>query len=335
MPPTVSVIIPVFNRPAAVRRAIESVLAQTCQDFEIIVVDDASTDDTAASVAALPDRRITLIRHDHKRGGGAARNTGIRAAGAAYVAFLDSDDEWLPRKLERQLEIFRQSGDALGLVYSGCERILSDATVWKEIPEARGDLARRLLCANEVGGASVGMVRRQVLDEVGGFDEALPSAQDVDLWLRICEAFPADFAPEVLVRVWQRDEDRITQNVASLNRGRDLFWQKHRQKLMRHGVAHLWLRESGWVHHRYAGDPRMARSFYVRSIRLRPFVPFSYVMLMAAYLPLSWLDRMARCKHLLTGLLAKDPENRAADAGSRRAATPTLQPKRTTDSASL
>ena len=108
--PKVSVVIPVFNRPAAVRRAIESVLAQTCQDFEIIVVDDGSTDETPAVVAGLADPRMTLIQHEGNRGGSAARNTGLRAASAEYVAFLDSDDEWLPRKLERQLEVFQPVG---------------------------------------------------------------------------------------------------------------------------------------------------------------------------------------------------------------------------------
>ena len=334
MAPKVSVVIPVFNRPAAVCRAIESVLAQTCQDFEIIVVDDGSTDATAASVAALANRRITLIRHERNRGGSAARNTGIRAASAAYVAFLDSDDEWLPRKLERQLEVFRRSGDRLGLVYSGYERILADGSVLRQIPEDRGDLARSLLTENVVGGTSVGMVRRHVFDEIGGFDETLPSAQDVDFWLRICEQFSADFAPEILVRVWQRNEDRITENVASLIKGRALFCQKHRQKLMRHGVLHLWLRQSGWVYHRYAGDLRMARSLYLNSIRAQPVVPFTYVLLLTAYLPISWLDRLARCKRLLTALFGSGRETWFADTESHSQPIANLRTKRTRDSAS-
>src|SRR5688572_28062706 len=94
--PAVSVVIPVYNRPDAVRRAIQSVLGQTDQDFEIIVVDDGSTEAVAAAVASIPDRRVRLIRHDRNRGGSAARNTGIRASKAPLVAFLDSDDEWMP-----------------------------------------------------------------------------------------------------------------------------------------------------------------------------------------------------------------------------------------------
>ena len=240
------------------------------------------------------------------------------------MAFLDSDDEWLPTKLERQLEVFRQSGDRCGLVYSGFERILADG-VLRQAPRARTDLARRLLIENVIGGASVGMVRRHVFDEIGGFDEALPSAQDVDLWLRICEHFSADFAPDILVRILQRNGDRITENVASLIRGRALFCQKHRQKLMRHGVLHIWLRQSGWVHHRYAGDRLMARSLYMSSLRAQPVVPFTYILLLTTYLPMSWLNRLARCKHLLTGLLGFDRETWFPNTGSHSPPTANLR----------
>src|SRR5436190_11436655 len=151
MSPTVSVVIPVFNRAVAVRRAIDSVLAQTFQDFEIIVVDDGSTDDTAESVSSFQDPRITLIRHDRKRGGSAARNTGIRSSSGAYVAFLDSDDEWLPAKLERQLEVFGRSDDELALVYAGTERAYADGTIHRNFARRYAELARRLLTQNVVG----------------------------------------------------------------------------------------------------------------------------------------------------------------------------------------
>jgi len=196
MAPKVSVVIPVFNRPASVRRAIESVLAQTCQDFEIVVVDDGSTDTTVAAVAALADPRITVIRHQRNRGGSAARNTGIAAGSAPYVAFLDSDDEWLPVKLERQLALFERSGERLGLVYAGTERVFADGRVDRIIPRRPHDVTRALLTENVIGETSVGMVRRAALDETGGFDESLPASQDMDLWLRICEGFLADVVPE-------------------------------------------------------------------------------------------------------------------------------------------
>ena len=101
--PVVSVIIPTYNRAHLIGRAIRSVLDQTYQDWELIVVDDASTDDIPGIVKGFTDGRVKYIRHDENKGAAAARNTGIQAARGAYIAFLDSDDEWLPEKLERQV----------------------------------------------------------------------------------------------------------------------------------------------------------------------------------------------------------------------------------------
>src|SRR5262249_1271847 len=156
-PPAVGVVIPVHNRPAAVRRAIDSVLAQTRQDFELIVVDDGSDSAVAEAVHAIDDARVVFIRHAVNRGASAARNTGVRASRAPLIAFLDSDDVWLPTKLERQLEVFTRASERLGLVYTGSERIYADGTSETYIPQRRDDLSHVLLTENVVGETSVGM----------------------------------------------------------------------------------------------------------------------------------------------------------------------------------
>lgn len=333
MAPRVSVVIPVFNRPAAVRRAIDSALAQTCQDFEIIVVDDGSTDATAAAVEALADRRITLIRHERNRGGSAARNTGIRASSAAYIAFLDSDDEWLPTKLERQLEVFDRSSEMLALVYTGAEQVFSDGSASRHIASRPVDLARALLTENVVGETSVGMVRRSALDAIGGFDESLPSCQDLDLWLRICERFSADVIPDVLVRVSNgNDSGRITTNLPRAFLGRELYCRKHREKMVRRGVLHLFLRESGWRQHRGGRNPHLARRFYLESLGANPVAPLTYALLLAACLPISWFDHIARRKRLAARWLGFGPEAWFAEDSHRP--TSTTGPQRhTKDSA--
>jgi glycosyltransferase involved in cell wall biosynthesis len=305
--PTVSVVIPVFNRPVAIRRAIDSVLQQTWQDFEILIVDDASTDQTASVVAEIADPRIRLIRHAHRRGGSAARNSGIQEARAPYVAFLDSDDEWMPSKLRRQLELFETADDSVGLVYTGLQRILPDGMASTRIPQRYRNLNRQLLVENVVGGASVGMVRRDVLRQIGGFDEDLPSKQDVDMWLRISQRFSADFVPDPLVRVWQSDGDRITTNVDNLIRGRQIFFQKHREQLISEGVAYLWLRQLGWIYHRYRGDLHTARSLYVESIRARPVAPLTYALLVAACVPTQWMSGAVRFKNRIARRVGADP----------------------------
>ena len=332
MTPKVSVVIPVLNRPVAVRRAIDSVLAQTLQDFELIVVDDGSTDETVAAVEACVDPRIKLARHDRRRGGSAARNTGIRAGSAPYVAFLDSDDEWLPTKLQRQFEVFERSDEDLALVYTGAEWVYADGTVQTVIPRRYADLAHRLLTANVVGEASVGMVRRTALNEIGVFDESLPSCQDMDLWLRICERFRADVVSEALVRVTKGNERRITNNVAAALRGRELFCDKHREKQIRHRVLHLYLRKSGWWQQRRVRDSRVARRLYLESLGAKPVAPLTYVLLLSTYAPMSYLDIMARCKQFVIRLLRLGPQPHSVEYLDHLATTTNLRPKETGES---
>ena len=324
--PTVSVVIPTFNRSASVRRAIASVLTQTFQDFEVIVVDDGSTDDTEASVNGIADRRVRLVRHDSRRGGSVARNTGIRAGSAPFVAFLDSDDEWLPMKLERQLEVFGRAGDRLGLVYAGTERVYADGSKDVHIPSRPDDLVPALLTENVVGETSVGMVRRRVFDAVGLFDESLPASQEMDLWLRICKQFTADFVPEPLVRIAKGDDPgRITANIHATTRGRELYRDKHREDMVRYDVLHLHLRESGWWYLRGARDAVQARRCFVEAWHARPFAPLTGILLLLTYLPLSWLDGMAGLKHFLHRLLRP-----ARDASSMSASSAPVQRVATT-----
>ena len=127
--PTGSVIIPTYNRARMVDRAIQSVLSQTYQDFEIIVVDDASTDNTQEVVkeCMFRDKRVRYIKHEKNKGGSAARNTGIKNEHGEYVGFLDSDDEWLPTKLEKQIELFRKRCNSVGAVY--CLQYMMDDSI--------------------------------------------------------------------------------------------------------------------------------------------------------------------------------------------------------------
>jgi len=113
-PPKVSVVVPAYNRERLILHALNSVLAQTFADFEILAVDDGSTDGTIQAIQSCTDPRIRCLRHEKNRGAAAARNTGIQAARGEYVAFLDSDDEWLPHKLERQTAALDACGAEIG-----------------------------------------------------------------------------------------------------------------------------------------------------------------------------------------------------------------------------
>ena len=156
--PVVSVIIPTYNRAHLIGRAIRSVLDQTYQDWELIVVDDASTDDIPGIVKGFTDGRVKYIRHDENKGAAAARNTGIQAARGAYIAFLDSDDEWLPEKLERQVQAFESSDAQVGVIYTGTIAVSQSGEALSDYkaPRFRGYIFRDLLISNRIQECSTG-----------------------------------------------------------------------------------------------------------------------------------------------------------------------------------
>lgn len=240
----VSVVIPTFNRTGVLRAALDSVLAQTGTDFEVIVVDDASTEDVESAVTGFDDLRLRYLRHDLNRGAPAARNTGLAAAQGAFVAFLDSDDLWLPDKLVRQLALFEDGPPDLGLVYGGYR--FEDGSSRTVMPRERGDLSQVLLLGNCVGGTSLPLIRRSCLEAVGGFDESLRSCQDWDLWIRLAGVCRFDFVDQVLV-VNRLQAEGIT-------RSRDASIDGHRRLAAKHARAIRALPRSMRArHHLYMG----------------------------------------------------------------------------------
>lgn len=197
--PTVSIIIPTYNRAGILPRAIDSVINQTFEDFELIVVDDASTDGTAAVVDEYDDERITYICHETNAGNGTARNTGISNSTGTYVAFLDDDDVWLPTKLERQVAVFEQSPQSVGLVYCWMNYYHGDELIERRHPTLQGDILREMLDKNAITSASTIMVRRTAIDTVGKFDTDIPRGVDTDFIRRIAKAYQVEYVPEVLV----------------------------------------------------------------------------------------------------------------------------------------
>lgn len=217
--PRVSVVIPTYNRRDLLQRAIASVSAQTMSDFEIIVIDDGSTDGTMQLLARLvvEEPRLHWLRNDRSKGPAGARNAGIARAKADVVAFLDSDDRWLPQKLEASLEVFaaRPSTGFLATDYwrigelpmpeLGSTHMLRHLDRWTTLPVFarevdRLQLSRRpsdierfdvFLFALIAGCAwphtSSVLVRRRLIKAVGGFPEQLQRCEDLDLWLRLAE----------------------------------------------------------------------------------------------------------------------------------------------------
>jgi glycosyltransferase involved in cell wall biosynthesis len=192
------------------RGCLHSILAQEAIAFEVIVVDDASIDGTAAVMAEFTDNRVRVARHSHPRGGAASRNAGIAMAKGTWVAFCDDDDLWAPSKLRKQVTAGNSVG--AGLVYCGAVTF-SDSC---EGVSAGGDVPSPAFVRDNIlrgnplpGGSSAQMVRRDVLDAVGGFDADLPILGDWDLWIRILAVATAAGVAEALVAYRQHAGNKV------------------------------------------------------------------------------------------------------------------------------
>ena len=230
MSPTVSVIIPTFNRWPLVGAAIESVLRQSYDDYEVLVVDDGSTDSTAQQLRRFGSR-VRLLTQTH-RGVSAARNLAVRHARGSYLAFLDSDDLWLPQKLAVQTAFMKQNQDV---------QVCQTEEIWirngvRVNPKAKhrkpsGDifLPSLELC---LVSASAAMLTRDLFERVGGFDERLPVCEDYDLWLRIAVNQPVPLIDDALIIKRGGHVDQLSRAMWGMDRFRVLALQK----LLRSGL---------------------------------------------------------------------------------------------------
>ena len=203
----VDVVIPAFNAERWIYEAVKSTQEQTLAPAKIIVVDDGSMDRTGEIVKsiALRDDRVSYIRIDQS-GASVARNTGILHSSSEFIAFLDADDVWLPRKLELQMEVFSKSKRSLGFVHSAYFMMDRDGKPLKRArvfsPKLRGDLFLSILEGYPVSGSASSVVaRRERLDEAGYFDERLFFGEDLDLWIRLARVDGVDFTPEPVVGI--------------------------------------------------------------------------------------------------------------------------------------
>ncbi len=199
--PLISVIIPIHNRAHEIGRALESVRTQAYPNLEIIIVDDSSDDDLKGALAPFRDMPLILLCHDRRRGAGAARNTGIKASQGDYIALLDSDDEWLPKKLNRQLAFLRSGNGETILLCSGYILTL-DVTGRQETRSPQSCATHRhLLMGCDLSLGSTLFAERRVFDECGFFDEELERLEDWDWLLRYLRTSRVEIIPEVLVRI--------------------------------------------------------------------------------------------------------------------------------------
>jgi len=237
--PLVSVVLPTYKRPGKLRDAVDSVLGQTYDPVELVVVDDHSPTPASETLSdtAFGDTRGRIIRHVDNRGANEARNTGIEASNGEYVAFLDDDDTWRPKKLAEQVSTFRESGSAVGVVYTGTEYVYDDYSR-SYVYTLSGDVTTDLLQGGKLGEFTTLMVQRDVIAKAGLPDTRFPSWQDRDWMIRLSRHCEFGVVTEPLtVRNLQMDNESISDNFeAKRDVSYPLLLEKHRETAGEYGL---------------------------------------------------------------------------------------------------
>lgn len=297
--PTVSILLTCYNHRRYLPACVEGIRAQTFTDYEIIALDDGSTDGTREWLREhCSDWK--LVFHERNLGTYGSLNEGLRRATGEFVAVLNDDDVWRPRKLERQLELMREE-PGVGLVHTNGHfidaegRPLQGEPLGWSFPRIRsGDILLDLVYANKII-ASAALVRKECFDVLGGFDPSYYGSGDWEMWLRIAERYLVGYVDEPLTlyrwhgenasfnleKVW-RDDERLREWI----RERAAFWTHCDPKKLRRALAHNWaclgtLRALD-------GRPREARRAYLESLRLAPWRLKSVLRILATFLPRSF-----------------------------------------------
>lgn len=269
--PLVSVIIPTFNRAHVLPRAIDSVIGQSFEDFELLVVDDGSTDGTAEIMERYKrwNRRVRYLVQPVNAGVSAARNRGMKEARGRLFALLDSDDEWLPEKLAAQVAFFEMAPRDVGLLYGGVRTV--GASTWVFRPQAHGWIHPLLLERNVIHSTSNVMIRREVYETIGGFNEQIPAIEDWDYWIRVAKAFAIDFIEDDQSYYYESPHEMNRKSLATRANldSREWLYAIHGEDMRRARVAHRFLGESG-RRHMIAKEHHAAIPLLLQALKLRP-----------------------------------------------------------------
>ncbi|WP_122088165.1 glycosyltransferase family 2 protein [Halalkalicoccus subterraneus] len=287
--PVVSVVIPTYNRAGRLGRAIESVLAGRFEDYEIVVVDDGSTDDTEAVVTGYDDGRVRYV-YQENAGANTARNRGVAESRGEFVSFLDSDDEFHPETLEVAVDTLRGEPDSCAGIATSYRKI-RDGEVYAVIEAVDGRITREdIVDANVIGGFSCTTFRREVFDRVGGLREGLASSQDYEFYLRVLTE--SDYymvgVPRVLVDYHAHGE-QITADIDRKMAGQQFILEEYGDVISdKRRAQHHYLRGTLYAD---TGKMDRARAEFKRAIGTDPTYYLYYFRYLTTYLGKGGYDR--------------------------------------------
>jgi glycosyltransferase involved in cell wall biosynthesis len=269
--PTVSIITPTYNREQLLGRAIQSILNQTYQDFELIIVDDGSTDNTERLVKSFNSEKVRYIRQRENKGPAVARNTGLRSAKGNYIAFQDSDDEWLPEKLEKQVRVFETAPPEVGVVYTSYYKARKNgkrARPYASLVPQEGDVFSHLLKGRVVL-PSTAVIKRECFERAGLFDERLLPIEDSELFMRFSRDYHFKCINEPLV-LYSPQSDSISKNTGARLKPYKLILERYLEDIKKDKriLANCYFRLGNILC--AAGELSRGRSYLIKSIALYP-----------------------------------------------------------------
>ena len=280
--PKVSVITPVYNQAQFIDKAIESVLKQSYQDFEIIVVNDGSTDNTEATVKGFIDFRIRYICHSDNRGISAARNTGIRASRGEYIALLDADDEFLPERLGKQVKLLQNKSSDIGVVCAWSFNVDKNGNYISKrcLPKKDGYIYEDLLSTNPISVPTV-LIRRECFEKVGLFDSSLDGQEDWDMWIRIAKYYKFSLIKTLLAKR-RIHPNRISYDLERKNITANRIIKKYMGELkVRQNILSSHYLYIGFRFCRM-GKTKDGRRYLLKAISLYPFCIKCYIYMISS-----------------------------------------------------
>lgn len=289
--PTFTVIIPTYNRQDIVTRAIRSVLNQTFTNFELLVVDDNSPDNTRQVVESIPDSRIRYIKRKENGGPGATRNTAIRNAQGKYIALLDDDDEYLPEFLQKTYNVIKETDDKVGFTWCGLKWYREDedgketllkTEIWQPEYKDREHAYRSFLRSRRIGTNCGLTFKKHIFEKVGYFDETFEGgAEDTDFMIRLVKKFDFAIVPDFLIKINLHQGPNLRSYTESKAEDYQKIFSKHEESISRD--QNLWVHyqyKMGWLFY-YGGNKEKGRKYITRALKKDPLHVKSWgVMLM-------------------------------------------------------
>lgn len=265
MSETVSVIIPTRNRRKRLERCIGSVLAQTYGSTEIVVVNDASSDDTREYLDGLDG--IIPIYINQNIGPCAARNIGAKVARGDVLAFLDDDDRWHPSKLKKQMEVM--GADGAGLVYCGYSKVDDTNRLLGTTNCTKRGYVYNDIIRHNIFGSPTPIMRRDAFEAAGGWDESFPAAQDYDLWTRMAKVTRFDYVDEPLATYVEHEGERIWNDMSKVIKGREMYLKKFHADIMSDPAAAI--EHLNWLaaNHLLNGNRKCAGLYYAEAWKIK------------------------------------------------------------------